>query len=191
MDTLDPPDIKTAYDAYSDEVKQNLAWKIVKQNKSWDGERVAVKSHLEKHGSLSLCAARKANLVPKDTDITQFKKCVIKPLVKSGYPIEEQKGTLSRNAIRFHTPGNAHKVIRTKSIFTEPSEEAAIYVVNTYINGQAGSINIRKEIEESKQFPFTTNKLKQRAFNKQIIDKLPKGCKATGRLFVYVNEVKE
>jgi hypothetical protein len=189
MDPLtNPGDIKAAYDLLSDEAKQGLSWKLVKQNKSWVAERQAVKSHLEQHRSLSLDEARKLSLVSSTTAIDQFKKCVIEPIKKSGFPIVYQRGALPRNAVLFHTPGNA--VIVTTSVFDKPCKEAAIIVVSKYINGFSGSVNILKKIESSNQFPFMKVNADRKRFNKLIISNLPSGWTAPQRPFVY-NKVKK
>jgi len=191
MDSLtNAADIKAAYDSLSDEVKQGLGWKLVKQNKSWVTERQAVKSHLEQHRSLSLDEARKLSLVSSTTGIDQFKKCIIEPIKKSGFPIVYQRGALPRNAVLFHTPGNAQVVTSTTHVFDKPCKEAAIIVVTKYINGFSGSVNIRKEIESSKQFPFMKVNADRKRFNKLIISNLPSGWIAPSRPFVY-NKVRK
>jgi hypothetical protein len=189
MDPLtDPEAIKAAYDALSDDVKQGLDWKLVKQNKSWAVERAAIKAHLNSHGSLSLKDARDLQLVPNNTPSRVFVGCIINPLNKEGYTIKEQLGALPRKAILYHTPGNAVTV--TTSVFDEPCNEAAILVVTKYINGFTGSIKVLKDIEASKQFPFMKVNTKRKKFNKLIINNLPRGCDGTERPFVYYNEVK-
>ena len=188
--STDPADIKAAYDSLSDEVKQGLGWKLVKQNKSWATERVAVKAHLDSHGFLSLKDARDLHLVPRDTPSRVFVSCIINPLTKEGYTIKEQSGALPRKAILYHTPGNAQVVTPTTQIFDKPCKEAALIVVTKYINGFTGSVSIRKEIESSKQFPFMKVNADRKRFNKLIISNLPSGWIAPSRPFVY-NKVKK
>lgn len=188
--STDPADIKAAYDSLSDEVKQGLGWKLVKQNKSWAVERAAVKAHLDSHGFLSLKDARDLQLVPSDTPSRVFVGCVINPLTKEGYTIKEQAGVLPRKAILYHTPGNSQVVTSTTHIFDKPCKAAAIIVVTKYINGFTGSISVRKEIESSKQFPFMKVSAERKRFNNLIINNLPSGCGGTSRPFVYFNEVK-
>ena len=187
---IDPQKIKEAYDSLSDSVKASLGWKLVKQNKSWVAERNAVKAHLEQHNSIYLAEARELGLVPKDTIIDQFKKSIIQPLIKEGFEIELQRGVLPRNAVLYHTPGNAQVVTSTTVIFDEPTQEAAMVVVTKYINGFTGSINVQSELLKSKQFPFMDKNSQRKIFNRLIIDNLPKGCKGTSRPFVYLSEVK-
>tara|TARA_B100001250_G_scaffold403931_1_gene419125 strand:- start:214 stop:786 length:573 start_codon:yes stop_codon:yes gene_type:complete len=187
--SLSPHDILKAYEALSVEDKSNLDWKIVKQNKSWESMRVAVRIYLEENGSLSLKAARDLNLVPIKTTSITFVRCVIKPLRKEGYNIIEQSGVLPRNAILYHTPGNAGVGDITKQVFTKPSREAALFVVENLINGQTGRLDVSK-LMTTKQFPFLKEVKPKKQFEVLLIDEAGKyNCVKTSKPFVFIREV--
>ena len=186
--SMTPDEVRSAFDALSDEDKLATGLLVSKQNKSWESNRSAVKAHLLKHGTIYLAHARELDLVPSDTKSRVFVKCVIEPLIKSGMVIEEQRGILPRGAVIYHLPGEASPITPTKkTVFATPTKDAAVYIVNEYINGFSGNINVRKSLTE-KQFPFLSDKKSARTLNRLIIDNLPKGCGATSRLFVYVKE---
>lgn len=185
---MTPDEIIAGYNSLTDAVKQSLDWEFVKRNKSWLSEREAVKSHLTTNGSLSLKAARDLHLVPNDMTSSTFVKCIIDPLKKAGFVIKKQSGALPRNATLYHTHGNAAIVPTTKQIFTEPSVEAALFVVHNLINGQTGSINVRPLLSK-KQFPFIANVTSSKEFDVLLTNEAEKfGCRSTSKPYKFIRE---
>ena len=171
---LSPDEIRILYDEMSIEDKLVFKKDINKNNKSWAKERLAVKKYLDSNGSMSLAEARDVELVPESMVSSTFVKCIIKPLIKEGYMITEQKGVLSRGAILYHTPGNASKGVVTKQVFDEPNEEAAKFVVTILMNGFTGKNIDARQLMEKKQFPFISIPSKLKSFKPRLIDEAGK-----------------
>lgn len=185
---MTPDELIAGYNSLTDAVKQSLDWEIVKRNKSWVSKREAVKTHLITNGSLSLQDARALGLVPSDMTSSTFVKCIIDPLKKEGFAIKKQSGALPRNATLYHTQGNAAIISNTKQIFTEPSVEAALFVVHNLINGQIGSINVRPLLS-SKQFPFIANVTSSKEFDVLLTNEAEKfGCRSTSKPYKFIRE---
>ena len=187
-----PSEIRAAFDALSDEGKRQTGLVSVKTNRSWKPIREAVIEYLKNNDSFSLQDLRDEGIIFKATKSHTFRQCVIEPLRRDGYEIEEQKGALPRNAILYHLPGKLLEVKATEQIvFERPSKAAAKYVAEHIINGQLGSINVRK-VMDRKQFPFITHANLRKRFIPLLVDEAEKlGCKQTGTPFVFVREASQ
>ena len=172
--SLSPDDLRSLYDDMSIEDQAAFKKNINKTNKSWSKEKDAVKSYLDSNGSISLAEARDTGLVPIKMVSSTFVKCVINPLVKDGYKITEQRGVLPRNAILYHTPGNAGKGDLTKAVFDEPNEEAAKFVVAILMNGFTGKSIDARQLMGKKQFPFISIPSKLKSFKPRLFDEAGK-----------------
>lgn len=189
--TMSPDEIRAAFNALSSEDQKATGLVPAKVNKSWDTVRSAVEAHLKKNDSFSLQDLRDEGIVDKGVKSRALMLCVIEPLRKKGVEIVEQKGVLPRNATLFHVPGKSKEIeADEKTVFDKPSKAAACFVATHLINGQVGTIDVRK-IMTKKQFPFMTNRKLSNKFKPMLIDEAEKiGCKQTNRPFVFVKEVE-
>ena len=102
--------------------------------------------------------------------------------------IDTNKRSFKKKASLYHIHGHSMNITGESSTFVEPSREAAIYIVNTLLNGSLGRVSVKDRMTK-KQFPFNDSKGAMKKFENTLIDEAGKdGWRATGRPFVLLKE---
>lgn len=187
--------LSEAYASLTDAEKEafNKANNLVinkRKNHSWKETRTVVRRYIEEHKSFSLDDLKQAGIIPKKTTGQQFRRCVTDKLREGGFDIRTQMGVLKRNAPLYHLEGHEISEVKFSSVFESPSREAATYLVEVLVNGQAGNLDFRKPMTK-KQFPFMSDKKSMNTFRPLLYDEAGKhGWRFGSKPFVGTKEVK-
>jgi len=188
-----PAEIRALYDALSEADKMATGLTVnQRKNTTWKDILPAVKEYAIENKSFSLAELKDEGLVPTNTTGQTFDRCVIKALADEGFPLQVQKGVLKRNASLYHLEGHAMEVeFSESSVFSEPSREAAEFVVNILVNGHTGRLNML-DLMTRKQFPFIENKAAVKRFEPLLRDEAGKvGWRFGSRPYIGTKEVTQ
>lgn len=181
-----PEEVRAMFDSLSDLEKAKTGLIVnTKKNKSWTPIREAVKAYALEKKSFSLRELKEAGIIDEKVTGPDFRKNAVEKIDI----LYEQKGVLKKKASLYHIHGHSMNItFGESSTFVEPSREAAIYIVNTLLNGSLGRVSVKDRMTK-KQFPFKDSKKAMKDFENTLIDEAGKdGWRATGRPFVLLKE---
>ena len=167
-----PEEVRAMYDALTEgeRLATGLMVRPVRKNKCWKPIREQIKAYALEKKSFSLRELKEAGIIDEKVTGPDFRKNAVKKIDI----LNEQKGVLPKNASIYHLHGHARRVdVEAEAVFDEPSSEAAIYLVNTVLNGSIGSINIKDKMTP-KQFTFMGNKASMKKFEPLVKDEAGK-----------------